>query len=81
MSKVCQISKKKGQYGNSVSHANNKHRKKWLVNLQTKRLFDSESKKWVRLRVSTRMLRTIDRKGLSRALRDEGMSLQELVSN
>lgn len=81
MSKVCQISKKKAQYGNSVSHANNKRRKTWQVNLQTKRLFDSESKKWVRVRVSTRMLRTIDRKGLSRALRDEGISLQELVNN
>ncbi len=79
MSRVCQVSKKKAQWGNTVSHANNKQRKVTQVNLHWKRLFDSETKKWVRLKVSSRVLRTIDRKGLSATLRDEGLRIEDLV--
>ena len=78
MGRKCQISGKRAQRGSKVSHSNNKSLKKWEVNLQSKRLFDSESGKWVRLRVSTRMLRTIDRKGLAAALRDEGLDINKL---
>jgi large subunit ribosomal protein L28 len=69
MSRVCKLSKKGPQRGNTVSHAHNKSRKVWNVNLKSKWLFNSETGKWERLRISTRMLRTIDRKGLSAALK------------
>ncbi len=79
MSRRCQISKKGSQRGCNVSHSHNKTLKRWDSNLQWKRLYDSESKRWVRLRVSTRILRTIDRKGLAATLRDHGLRVQDLV--
>ena len=79
MSRKCQISGKGAQRGNTVSHANNKRRKTWNANLQNKRVFDSESGTWVRLRVSSRTLRTISKKGLAATLRDNGLSLKDLA--
>ena len=79
MARRCQISKKRAQRGNNVSHANNKTAKEWRVNLHKKRLFDSESGKWVRVRVSSRILRTIDRKGLAATLRDYGMTIDDIA--
>lgn len=78
MSRNCSITKKGSLSGRKVSHANNKCRKISRPNLQSKRIFDSETGKWVRLRVSTRVLRTINRKGLSATLRDEGLRLEDL---
>lgn len=78
MSRRCEISGKSFQSGNNVSHANNKTRRTWLTNLRKKRLFDSETKSWVRLKVSSRMLRTIAKKGLGAALRDAGLSIDQV---
>ena len=78
MSRRCQISKKGNLTGNTVSHANNKRRKTWNANLHTKRIYDSESGTFVRLKVSSRILRTIDKKGLSATLRDHGLKLADL---
>ena len=78
MSRKCQISMKGSQRGCKVSHAHNKSLKRWDANLQWKRLFDSESKTWVRLKVSTRILRTIDKKGLAATLRDHGLRIDDL---
>lgn len=78
MSKVCQISKKGPLKGNTVSKAHNKRRKTWGVNLHSKRVYDSETGKWVRIRVSSRILRTIDKKGLSATLKDHGMTLADV---
>ena len=80
MSRKCQILSKNRLTGNNVSHANNKTRRTWNVNLQSKRIFDSASGTWVRLRVSTRVLRTIDRKGLSATLKDLGLKLSDVKS-
>lgn len=77
--RICRISKKGRFTGHNVSHANNKTNKVWLANLHRKRLYDSESGKWVTVRVSSRILRTIDRKGLSATLRDYGMSINDLL--
>ena len=79
MSRKCQISNKRPQRGNNVSHANNKTRKTWNVNLQTKRVYDSETGTWVKLRVSSRTLRTINKKGLAATLRDAGKTVQDFV--
>lgn len=73
MSRKCSISKQGRLRGHKVSHANNKSNKVWESNLHYRRLFDSEAGKWVRLRVSSRMLRTIDKKGLAAAMREAGL--------
>ena len=78
MSRRCQITKKGSQRGNNVSHANNKRRKTWNANIQSKRVFDSQSGKWVKLKVSTRTLRTISKKGLAQTLKDSGLTLDQL---
>ena len=78
MSRTCQISGKRPRRGNTVSKANNKRRRTWNVNLHSKRIFDSETGTWVRVRVSSRILRTIDRKGLSATLRDNGLKLSDI---
>lgn len=78
MSRKCDITKKSRQKGHIVSHANNKSRKVWQANLKTKRLFDSASGSWVRVKVSARVLRTIDKKGLSATLRDNGLTIDDV---
>ncbi len=70
MSRVCQVTGKKPSYGNNVSHANNKTRRRWLPNLHTHRFWLESEKRWVRLRVSTRGLRTIDKLGLEQVVTD-----------
>ena len=80
MSRKCQISNKGSRGGFNVSHANNKTLKRWDANLQWKRIYDSETKKFVRLKVSTRILRTIDRKGLSATLRDYGLTIKDVTA-
>lgn len=54
--------------GNHVSHANNKAKRRFEVNLQKKRFFIPEENRWVTLRVSTRTLKTINRKGVKAVL-------------
>ena len=56
--------------GNHVSKANNKVRRRFEVNLQKKRFYIPEEKKWITLRVSTRTLRTIDKNGISAVLKE-----------
>ncbi|MFT3906430.1 MAG: 50S ribosomal protein L28 [Steroidobacteraceae bacterium] len=64
MSRVCQITGKRPTTGNTVSHANNKKRRRFLPNLHTQRFWLEGEKRWVSLRVSTHALRTIEKKGL-----------------
>ncbi|MFQ5600328.1 MAG: 50S ribosomal protein L28 [Candidatus Krumholzibacteriia bacterium] len=70
MSRVCQVTGKKAQVGNNVSHANNKTRRRFEVNLQNKRYWLEEEKRWVRLRVSTHGMKIINRRGLSAVIRE-----------
>ncbi len=65
--------------GNNVSHANNKTKRRQLPNLQTKRLYVPELGKSVRLRVSARALRTIDKKGLLAYLKDNGLTIKDIT--
>ena len=64
MAKVCQVSGKRPVYGNNVSHANDKTRRRFLPNLHERRLWVESEKRWVRLRLSHHGLRTIDKKGV-----------------
>ncbi|MBN8569943.1 MAG: 50S ribosomal protein L28 [Ignavibacteria bacterium] len=67
MSKVCAVTGKKPLSGNNVSHANNKSKRRQLPNLQVKRIWDEEGKKWVKMRISARGLRTLDKAGIKTA--------------
>ncbi len=69
MSKVCQISGKRPMVGNNVSHANNKTKRRFYPNLQTKRFYIPEEDKWITLKVSTQVLRTINKNGITSVLK------------
>ena len=64
MSRICQITGKGPMSGNTVSHANNRTRRRFLPNLHKQRFWLETEKRWVSLRVSGHGLRTIDRKGI-----------------
>ena len=70
MSKVCQVTGKGPMTGNNVSHANNKTRRRFLPNLQYRRLWVASENRWVSLRVSQQGLRIIDKKGIDSVLKD-----------
>lgn len=68
MSKVCQVTGKKPMVGNTVSHANNKRRRRFEPNLHTHRFWVEAEKRFVTLRVSNHGLRIIDKKGIEPVL-------------
>lgn len=70
MSRVCQVTGKKPMKGNLVSHANNKTKRTFMPNLHYRRFWVESENRWVRLRVSTNALRTIDKKGIDAVLAD-----------
>ncbi|MEQ8232493.1 MAG: 50S ribosomal protein L28 [Gammaproteobacteria bacterium] len=70
MSRVCQITGKRPIAGNNVSHAHNKTRRRFLPNLQSHRFWVDSEQRWVRLRVSTKGLRIIDKRGIDAVLQD-----------
>lgn len=70
MSRVCQVTGKAPTTGNNVSHANNRTRRRFLPNLHTHRFWVESEKRYVKLRVSTKGLRTIDRDGIDAVLAD-----------
>jgi large subunit ribosomal protein L28 len=70
MSRVCQVTGKRPQSGNNVSHANNKTRRRFLPNLQSKRFWLGSENRWVRLRVSHKGMRIIDKHGIEKVVAD-----------
>jgi len=70
MSKICQVTGKRPQSGNNVSHAHNKTRRRFLPNLQHKRFWLESEKRYIRLRVSHKGLRIIDKYGIEKVLTD-----------
>ena len=70
MSKVCEITGKKALVGNNVSHAMNKTKRRFEVNLIKKRFYLTDQDKWITLKLSTSALKTINRKGLSAVLKE-----------
>jgi large subunit ribosomal protein L28 len=65
MSRVCQVTGKKPTVGNTVSHANNKRRRRFLPNLHTQRFWLEDEKRWITLRVSASGMRTLEKRGLA----------------
>ncbi len=80
MAMKCALTGKKPTTGHKISHAHNVTKRWFHPNLQSKRIFVPELDRWVRLRVSTRALRTINKKGLLAFLRDEGLTLAEVAN-
>lgn len=70
MSRVCQITGKRPVTGNNVSHANNKTKRRFLPNLQAKRFWLENEGRFVKLRVSMKGLRIIDKKGIDQVVAD-----------
>jgi large subunit ribosomal protein L28 len=70
MSKVCQVTGKRPVSGNNVSHANNKTRRRFLPNLHTHRFWLESENRFVRLRVSNKGLRIIDKRGIDSVVAD-----------
>jgi large subunit ribosomal protein L28 len=79
MSRKCKLTGKGPMVGNLVSHANNRHKRRQLPNLQSRRLFVPELNRMVRVRLSTRALRTVTRKGLVPYLREVGLRLEDVI--
>jgi len=78
MARVCQVTGKRPATGNNVSHANNKTRRRYLPNLHTHRFWVDSEKRWVKLRISTKGLRIIDKKGIDAVLgelRERGVKI------
>ncbi len=70
MSKICQVTGKRPLSGNNVSHAHNKTRRRFLPNLQYKRFWLEKEKRYIKLRISQKGLRLIDKLGLEKVLED-----------
>lgn len=70
MARVCQITGKRPRVGNKVSHANNKTKRRFYPNLQKKRFYIPEEGRWITLKLSTKAIKTINKKGVSAVLKE-----------
>ena len=70
MSRICEVTGKTPMVGNNVSHAKNRTKRRFLPNLQSRRFWIESENRWVRLRVSIKGLRIIDKKGIDEVLID-----------
>lgn len=70
MSQVCQVTGKRPVTGNNVSHAHNRTKRRFMPNLHDRRFWVASENRWVKLRVSTKGLRIIDKKGIDEVLSD-----------
>ncbi|MBY0345882.1 MAG: 50S ribosomal protein L28 [Neisseriaceae bacterium] len=70
MARVCIVTGKRPMVGNNVSHANNKTKRRFLPNLQSRRFWVESENRWVRLRLSNAALRTVDKIGIDTILAD-----------
>lgn len=64
MSRVCEVTGKRPTVGNRVSHANNRKKRRFLPNLHVQRFWLEDEKRWVKLRLTTAALRTIEKNGI-----------------
>lgn len=80
MARRCSISGKSRQCGNRVSHAKNRRRHVFKANLQSRRVFIPSENRKVRIKVSTRMIRTIDKLGIEEALKKYGKTVKDVLA-
>jgi large subunit ribosomal protein L28 len=77
MSRVCQLTGKRANNGMAVSHSHRRTKKLQQVNLQWKRLWWAEGNRFVRLRVSTKAIKTLELKGLTAMAKAAGINLNK----
>jgi large subunit ribosomal protein L28 len=77
MSRVCQLTGKRANNGMAVSHAHNRNKKLQQVNLQWKRIWWEEGNRFVRLKISTKAIKTIQLKGLVAMAKEAGVNLNK----
>ena len=70
MARICMVTGKRPAVGNNVSHAQNKTKRRFLPNIQSHRFWVESEKRFVKLRVSTKGMRIIDKNGIDRVLAD-----------
>lgn len=70
MARVCQVTGKRPMSGHNVSHANNKSKRRFLPNLQSRRFWLESEGRWIRMRLTNAALRTIDKNGLDSVVAD-----------
>lgn len=70
MSRVCQVTGKKPVAGNNVSHAHNKTRRRFLPNLHSHKFWVASENRWIKLRISTKGMRIIDKNGIDSVIAD-----------
>ncbi len=68
MSKICQVTGARPSTGNNVSHSQRKTRRRWLPNIQKQRFWVPNEKRWVKLTVSAKGIKTINKKGIETVL-------------
>ena len=68
MSRVCEVTGKRPTVGNRVSHANNRKKRRFLPNLHVQRFWLEDEKRWVKLRLTTAAMRTIEKNGIESVL-------------
>lgn len=79
MAHRCKLSGKGPLVANNVSHANNKTKRRQMPNLQSKRIFVPELGRHVRIRLTTRALKTVTKKGLLAYMHDQGLTLKDVI--
>lgn len=79
MARKCVVTGKGTSYGNAVSHSHLKTRRIWKVNVVTKNIFLEDENRWVKVKLSTRALRTLKKKGLKAAIKDHGGDLAAIA--
>tara|TARA_Y100000994_G_C15372220_1_gene309573 strand:+ start:92 stop:331 length:240 start_codon:yes stop_codon:yes gene_type:complete len=79
MSRVCKITGKRPRVGNNVSKANNKTKRRQYPNLQSKRVFIPESGRTVKLKLSTKAIKTLDKVGLQSFLNKNNLKLSDIM--
>ena len=78
MSRVCQLTRPRANNGMAVSHSHIRTKKLQQANLQQRRLWWAEGKRWINIRITTRALKTIQKKGLGAYARSLGVDLAKL---
>lgn len=77
MGKKCQLTGKKANNAFAVSHSHRRTKKLQEANLQWKRVWWSQEKRWVKLKLSTKAIKTLEKKGLSAFAREAGINLNQ----
>lgn len=70
MSRVCELTGKRAMFGNNVSHALNRTRRRFNVNLIKKRFYLPEEDKWITVKVAASVLKTINKKGITAVVKE-----------